>query len=60
MVVLKLQALWNHPTKPRTIHFWAPTFKWGVSIANVADISKPLKSLSYPQQIDMCYVTMIL
>ncbi|CBI26694.3 hypothetical protein VitviT2T_029907 [Vitis vinifera] len=47
----KLQALWNHPAGPKTIHFWAPTFKWGLSIANVADFSKPPETLSYPLQI---------
>lgn len=35
------------------VHFWAPTFKWGISIANVADFSKPPEKLSYPQQIGM-------
>ncbi|GAB2248855.1 hypothetical protein Droror1_Dr00012214 [Drosera rotundifolia] len=34
------------------VHFWAPTFKWGIGIANVADFSKPLKKLSYPQQLE--------
>lgn len=33
------------------VHFWAPTFKWGISIANIADFSKPPEKLSYPQQI---------
>ncbi|KAM7525265.1 hypothetical protein LguiA_015167 [Lonicera macranthoides] len=46
----KLQALWNHPAGPKTIHFWAPTFKWGISIANVADFNKPPEELSYPHQ----------
>ncbi|KAG6755825.1 hypothetical protein POTOM_039231 [Populus tomentosa] len=32
-------------------HFWAPTFKWGISIANIADFAKPPEKLSYPQQI---------
>ncbi|XVE87701.1 hypothetical protein DITRI_Ditri19aG0008800 [Diplodiscus trichospermus] len=31
--------------------FGHPTFKWGISIANVADFSKPLENLSYPQQV---------
>ncbi|KAH9801695.1 mitochondrial pyruvate carrier [Citrus sinensis] len=35
----KLLAFWNHPGGPKTIHFWAPTFKWGISIANIADFS---------------------
>ncbi|WVY93028.1 hypothetical protein V8G54_032116 [Vigna mungo] len=51
MAAAKLQALWNHPAGPKTIHFWAPTFKWGISIANIADFSKPPEKLSYPQQI---------
>ncbi|KAK4753327.1 hypothetical protein SAY87_022125 [Trapa incisa] len=46
----KLQAFWNHPAGPKTIHFWAPTFKWVISIANVADFTKPPDSISYPQQ----------
>ncbi|KAH0901916.1 hypothetical protein HID58_041419 [Brassica napus] len=51
MATLKLQALWNHPTGPKTIHFWAPTFKWGISIANIADFAKPTDKISYPQQL---------
>ncbi|CAN0904811.1 Mitochondrial pyruvate carrier 4 [Linum grandiflorum] len=51
MTASKLQALWNHPAGPKTIHFWAPTFKWGISIANVADFAKPPEKISYPQQI---------
>ncbi|XP_022844392.1 mitochondrial pyruvate carrier 3-like [Olea europaea var. sylvestris] len=47
----KLKALWNHPAGPKTIHFWAPTFKWGLSIANISDFSKPPETLSYPQQM---------
>lgn len=33
------------------VHFWAPTFKWGISIANIADFAKPPENISYPQQI---------
>ncbi|KAK1378340.1 Mitochondrial pyruvate carrier [Heracleum sosnowskyi] len=51
MATSKLQALWNHPAGPKTIHFWAPTFKWGISIANIADFAKPPENISYPQQI---------
>ncbi|KAK4484794.1 hypothetical protein RD792_007388 [Penstemon davidsonii] len=47
----KIQAFWNHPAGPKTIHFWAPTFKWGITIANVADFSKPPEAISYPQQL---------
>ncbi|CAF2026611.1 hypothetical protein BRARA_C04608 [Brassica rapa] len=51
MATSRLQALWNHPAGPKTIHFWAPTFKWGISIANIADFAKPTDKISYPQQI---------
>lgn len=29
----------------------APTFKWGISIANLADMQRPAENVSYPQQI---------
>ncbi|BBG99940.1 hypothetical protein Prudu_009799 [Prunus dulcis] len=64
----KLQAIWNHPAGPKTkaslsekenpglrfdlVHFWAPTFKWGLTIANILDSSKPPEDLSYAQQSD--------
>ncbi|KMT12814.1 hypothetical protein BVRB_4g089070 [Beta vulgaris subsp. vulgaris] len=51
MASSKLKALWNHPAGLKTIHFWGPTFKWGLSIANIADFSKPPENISYPQQI---------
>eukprot|EP00884_Botryococcus_braunii_P016925 jgi/Botrbrau1/3916/Bobra.0183s0137.1 len=36
---------------PKTIHFWAPTFKWGISLANIADFKRPAESISTPQQV---------
>ncbi|GFR45676.1 hypothetical protein Agub_g7090, partial [Astrephomene gubernaculifera] len=50
----KLKAFWNHPAGPKTIHFWAPTFKWGISLANIADINRPADKISLPQQ---CAIT---
>ncbi|KAG2484441.1 hypothetical protein HYH03_016751 [Edaphochlamys debaryana] len=50
-VAQKLQAFWNHPAGPKTIHFWAPTFKWGISLANIADIHRPADKISTPQQV---------
>ncbi|KAL4428355.1 hypothetical protein ABPG75_002444 [Micractinium tetrahymenae] len=47
----KLRQLWNHPAGPKTVFFWAPTFKWGISIANIADMQRPAETISYPQQI---------
>ncbi|PWZ27250.1 Mitochondrial pyruvate carrier 4, partial [Zea mays] len=42
-VTLKLTSI--------AVHFWAPTFKWGISIANIADFAKPPEKISYPQQV---------
>ena len=50
----RLMAFWNHPAGPKTIHFWAPTFKWGITLANIADFWRPADRISYPQQ---CAVT---
>ncbi|XP_047338596.1 mitochondrial pyruvate carrier 3-like [Impatiens glandulifera] len=51
MATSKVKAFWNHPAGPKTIHFWAPTFKWGISIANIADFNKAPEKVSYPQQL---------
>ncbi|KAL2944824.1 Mitochondrial pyruvate carrier 4 [Bienertia sinuspersici] len=51
MASSKLKAFWNHPAGLKTIHFWAPTFKWGLTLANVADFTKPPEKISYHQQI---------
>ncbi|CAN6587662.1 unnamed protein product [Malus baccata var. baccata] len=37
-------------SSPKLFHFWAPTFKWGLTIANILDSAKPPEKLSYPQQ----------
>uniref|UniRef100_A0A7S0WQS0 Mitochondrial pyruvate carrier n=1 Tax=Chlamydomonas leiostraca TaxID=1034604 RepID=A0A7S0WQS0_9CHLO len=47
----KLRELWNHPAGPKTVFFWAPTVKWGISIANIADMQRPTEQISYPQQL---------
>eukprot|EP00922_Rhytidocystis_sp_ex-Travisia-forbesii_P037710 GHVS01056167.1.p1 GENE.GHVS01056167.1~~GHVS01056167.1.p1 ORF type:complete len:164 (+),score=26.33 GHVS01056167.1:252-743(+) len=40
----------DHPAGPLTIHFWAPSFKWAISIANLSEISRPAELLSPGQQ----------
>lgn len=37
--------------RPLAVHFWAPTFKWGISIANIADLNRPADKISMPQQL---------
>ncbi|KAK1933228.1 hypothetical protein X943_002793 [Babesia divergens] len=40
---------------PFTIHFYAPTFKWGISIANLADINRPTDKMSLSQQLGVIW-----
>ena len=35
------KAFWNHPAGPKTVFFWAPTFKWSLGLANLADYNRP-------------------
>ncbi|ODV90400.1 hypothetical protein CANCADRAFT_17684, partial [Tortispora caseinolytica NRRL Y-17796] len=41
----------NSETGPKTVHFWAPVLKWAVVIAGIADLKRPVESLSGTQQI---------
>eukprot|EP00298_Acanthocystis_sp_HF-20_P018950 c22117_g1_i1.p1 GENE.c22117_g1_i1~~c22117_g1_i1.p1 ORF type:complete len:285 (-),score=112.05 c22117_g1_i1:80-871(-) len=43
-----------HPAGPFTIHFWAPTWKWMLSITNLMDYDKPVANISYAQQTALC------
>merc|ERR1712060_799799 len=53
----QFKQFWHHPAGPKTIHFWAPTFKWGISLANVADFSSPVENVSVPQQCGESFAT---
>lgn len=33
----RLASFWNHPAGPKTIHFWAPTFKVAALAARCTD-----------------------
>ena len=45
------RSLLLHPAGPFTIFFWAPTFKWLITIANIGDFKKPAENISANQQI---------
>ena len=45
-----LKMLLSHPAGPFTIHFWAPTTKWLISAANIADLHRPVEKMSMGQQ----------
>ncbi|KAJ4950312.1 hypothetical protein NE237_027144 [Protea cynaroides] len=55
MSVLKLRAMWNHAAGPRTVRFWACTFKRGISTANVAEVSAQSEMLSHPKKMATAY-----
>jgi len=42
---------WNHPAGPKTIHFWAPAWKWALVLAGLADLDRPAEDVSLPQSI---------
>ncbi|KAF4146627.1 Mitochondrial pyruvate carriers domain-containing protein, partial [Phytophthora infestans] len=46
----KLTAMVSHPAGPFTVHFWAPTIKWAISLANVADMRRSPETISVAQQ----------
>jgi len=46
-----LHSFLAHPAGPFTIHFWAPTFKWNLSFANLADYARPVDKVSTAQQL---------
>lgn len=37
---------WNHPAGPKTVFFWAPTIKWCLVAAGLADLARPANKLS--------------
>ncbi|XP_054163152.1 mitochondrial pyruvate carrier 2-like [Oppia nitens] len=44
-----MRPLWEHPAGPKTIFFWAPAMKWGLVIASISDIQRPVDKLSATQ-----------
>ncbi|KAJ3177869.1 Mitochondrial pyruvate carrier 2 [Geranomyces variabilis] len=45
------QRFLNHPAGPKTIHFWAPAMKWGLVIAGLSDLQRPVEKLSVTQTV---------
>ena len=56
---MMLQAPWPAPAKkflmhaagPFTIFFWAPTFKWMITISNIGDMKRPAELVSTNMQM---------
>ncbi|XP_076825134.1 uncharacterized protein LOC143470746 [Clavelina lepadiformis] len=49
----KLKQRWNHPAGLKTIHFWAPAFKWALVIAGLSDYFRPPDKLSLNQSASL-------
>jgi len=49
VVPAKLQPAWNHAAGPKTVFFWAPLIKWGLVMAGIGDIQRPVEKLSLSQ-----------
>uniref|UniRef100_W6ND46 Mitochondrial pyruvate carrier n=1 Tax=Haemonchus contortus TaxID=6289 RepID=W6ND46_HAECO len=45
---------WNHPAGPKTVFFWAPTIKWALVGAGLADLARPAQKLSPYQNTAIC------
>ena len=43
------RSLLLHPAGPFTIFFWAPTFKWAITISNLKDMKRPAELVSANQ-----------
>lgn len=47
--MIKFLEFLNHPAGPKTVHFWAPAMKWGLVIAGLADMKRPVEQISLAQ-----------
>ncbi|TKR94017.1 hypothetical protein L596_008367 [Steinernema carpocapsae] len=45
------QPAWNHAAGPKTVFFWAPTIKWCLVGAGLADLARPAEKLSVYQNV---------
>ncbi|XP_034253362.1 mitochondrial pyruvate carrier 4-like [Thrips palmi] len=55
----KYAPLWNHPAGPKTIFFWSPWFKWGLVVAGLSDLKRPVESVSLPQSLALSVTGLI-
>ncbi|EJD76314.1 hypothetical protein, variant [Loa loa] len=53
------KEFWNHEAGPKTIFFWAPTFKWCLVLAGLADLQRPAEKLSIYQNTALCMTGLI-
>lgn len=56
---IAFRRFWNSETGPRTVHFWAPTLKWGLVIAGLSDIHRPVEKVSGAQNLSLLATALI-
>ncbi|AGO12151.1 AaceriAEL210Cp [[Ashbya] aceris (nom. inval.)] len=53
------RRFWQSETGPRTVHFWAPTLKWGLVIAGISDMQRPVERVSGTQNLSLMATAVI-
>lgn len=53
------RRMWNSPTGPKTVHFWAPTLKWGLVFAGASDFKRPVEKVSGAQNLSLLATAVI-
>ncbi|OBA22055.1 UPF0041-domain-containing protein [Metschnikowia bicuspidata var. bicuspidata NRRL YB-4993] len=53
--VSKFSRYLQSETGPKTVHFWAPVFKWSLVIAGLNDIQRPVEKISGTQQLALFF-----
>lgn len=53
------KRFWNSETGPRTVHFWAPTLKWGLVFAGFSDSQRPVEKVSGAQNLSLMATALI-
>jgi len=49
----QMKAKWNHEAGMKTIHFWAPAWKWALVFAGLSDYFRPPEKLSLNQSASL-------
>ncbi|GMM59074.1 hypothetical protein DAKH74_056910 [Maudiozyma humilis] len=52
-ISIAFRRFWRSETGPRTVHFWAPTLKWGLVVAGLADARRPVEKVSGAQNLSL-------
>lgn len=59
MINIAFRRFWQSETGPRTVHFWAPTLKWGLVIAGLSDTNRPVEKISGAQNLSLLATAVI-